>query len=700
MTDQEEMSFNSGEMFNDLVPPQISSLADLVPLAPEEPLPHCEVAMTDGPLKRLIDGNFLQYASYVIRDRAIPELNDGLKPVQRRILFSLHKNDDGKFIKVANIVGYSMQFHPHGDASIGEALVNLTNKQYLIEGQGNFGNLLTGDPAAASRYIECRLTELARNEVFNDDLTDFVPSYDGRKEEPVCLPVKIPLLLMLGAEGIAVGISTRILPHNFTELIEAQIALLNKEKFELVPDFFHGGIMDASEYDNGRGHVRVRASIEKKDDKTLVIKEIPFGTTTDSLIASIEDAARKGKIKVKSINDFTSERVEVEIILQEEEGADRAVEALYAFSLCQVQLSSRIVVISGNKPVELTVEDVLKHNTDRLLHILRKELLLEQKRLNDDFHRKTLIEMFIENKIYKQIEECKTPEEVEKVVLDGLAPFTSRLIRPVSGKDLEMLLEIPIRRISQFDLNKNRAELDKVKTLLAEVAEKLSSVKLHVVRYLRNLIKKYGADYPRRTKVETFAAVEIREITATELTIGYQRDKGYLGSGIKGEVLLQCSSYDKIMIFWKDGRYKVVQPVEKLFVDDDVIYCGVAERGRVLTAVYIEDFFAYAKRFTLGGTILNKEYRCIPKGSEILMFSDRKPEFLYVRYVLDAAQKIQQQEFDTRKLLVRDPKTRGIMMTSKKIVSIQGIRPGDWNPELNGPRGVFMEIGIPHLRDD
>jgi len=503
---------------------------------------------------------------------------------------------------------------------------------------------------------------------------------------------------MLGAEGIAVGISTRILPHNFSELIEAQIAILNKEKYEVVPDFFQGGIMDASEYNNGRGHIRVRALIEKKDDRTLVIREIPFATTTDSLIASIEDAARKGKIKVRSINDFTSERVEIEIILQEEESADRAVEALFAFSLCQVQISSRIVVISGNKPVELTVDDVLKHNTDRLLHILRKELLLEQKRLNDEFHRKTLVEIFIENKIYKQIEECKTPEEVEKVVMDGLAPFASRLIRPVSGKDLEMLLEIQIRRISQFDLNKNRAELEKVKILLAEVAEKLSSVKLHVIRYLRNLIRKYGEAYPRHTRIEKFAAVEIREITATELTIGYQRDKGYLGSGIKGEVLLQCSSYDKIIIFWKDGRYKVIQPVEKLFVDAGVIYCGVAERKSVLTVVYLEDFFAYAKRFTVGGTILNKEYRCIPKGSEVLLFSDQQPGSLYVQYVLDAAQKIQQQEFDTKKLPVRDPKARGIMMTSKKIASIQGVRPEGWNPELNGPQGVFMELGIPQIR--
>ncbi len=323
-------------------------------------------ATGDGPLKRLMDENFLQYAAYVIRDRAIPDLDDGLKPVQRRILFSLHERDDGKFIKVANIVGYCMQFHPHGDASISEALVALANRQYLIDRQGNFGNLLTGDPPAAARYIECRLTELARAEIFNDDLTDYVPTYDGRKKEPVTLPAKLPLLLMLGAEGIAVGISTRILPHNFAELLEAQIAILNKKPFLIQPDFPQGGLMDAAAYDDGRGYVLVRALIEKKGEHTLLIRELPFGATTDSLMASIEDAARRGKIRIKSLNDFTAEQAEIEIQLPADQNPERAIEALYAFTQCQTQITSRIVVIRDNKPVEMDVPHILRYNTSRL----------------------------------------------------------------------------------------------------------------------------------------------------------------------------------------------------------------------------------------------------------------------------------------------------------------------------------------------
>lgn len=304
-----------------------------------------------GPLKDLVNQNFLQYASYVIRDRAIPDLDDGLKPVQRRILWSLHEKDDGRFIKVANIVGYCMQYHPHGDASIGEALVALANKQYLIEGQGNFGNLFTGDGAAAPRYIECRLTELARGEMFCDELTELVPSYDGRNEEPVTLPCKLPLLLMLGADGIAVGLSTHILPHNFIELLEAQVAILAKKPFEVLPDFQQGGLMDVSEYDRGQGRVRVRAVIEEKAKDVLAIREIPYGTTTDSLIASVEDAARKKKIKIKSIQDFTAEKIEIEVQLQPDEDPEKARQALFAFTQCEVALSSNIVVIRDRRPV-------------------------------------------------------------------------------------------------------------------------------------------------------------------------------------------------------------------------------------------------------------------------------------------------------------------------------------------------------------
>ena len=686
MSEQHELPLQGEELFS-LAPP------GPVPGLPQDDAAAAarEATMTDGPLKSLLDVNFLQYASYVIRDRAIPELDDGLKPVQRRILFSLHENDDGKFTKVANIVGYSMQFHPHGDASIADALITIVNRQYLVEGQGNFGNLFTGDPPAASRYIECRLTGLARSELFNDELTEFVPSYDGRRREPVALPARIPLLLLLGADGIAVGLSTRILPHNFRELVEAQIAILGKKPFEVFPDFQTGGIMDASEYNAGRGQVRVRALVEKKDAATLVIRELPFGTTTDSLIASIEEAARKNKIKVKSIQDFTAGKVEIEIQLQPEEDPDRAIAALYAFSQCEVQISSRVVVIRDRKPVEMDVKEILRHNTDRLVEILRQELMLERRQLTEELHRKTLVELFIENRIYKRIEACETAEAVQETVREALQPYRQRLARDLTAKDLEMLLEIPIRRISRFDLEKNRRDMEAIRAKLAEAEKNLKELVPHAVRYLRGLLRRHGEACPRRTRIETFGEVEIREITATELTIGYDREKGYLGHAVKGEPLLQCSSYDKIVLFWKDGRYKAMPPPEKLFVDAGLVHAGVLDRDHVATIVYTVDFFTYAKRFAVGGTIMNKEYRCLPQGGQILLFADGPVQAFFVRYAADAAQKIGQQEFDAGKVPVREPKARGCLMSAKRIASIAASRPADWDDSLNGPRGVFMD---------
>src|SRR5688500_13158603 len=358
------------------------------------------------PFHRRVDRSFLEYASYVIRDRAIPNLADGLKPVQRRILWSLHEKDDGRFIKVATISGHCAQYHPHGEVAISDGLVVLTNTRYLIEGQGNLGNIFTGDPAAAPRYIECRLTELARNEIFNDELTEFVASYDGRNKEPVTLPSKLPLLLMLGTEGIAVGMACKILPHNFPELIEAQIAILKKQSFKCLPDFQTGGLMDAREYADGKGSVKVRAKIKVKDESTVLIKEIPPTTTTESLMASIEDAARKGKLKVRSVNDFTSEDVEIEIKAPQGVSTEKLVDALYAFTDCETTINSRIVVIKDNRPVEMTVSEVLRENTAKLLKDLKRELDLKQSKLEQELHCKTLVRIFIENRIYKKIEQC------------------------------------------------------------------------------------------------------------------------------------------------------------------------------------------------------------------------------------------------------------------------------------------------------
>src|ERR1700746_46237 len=416
------------------------------------------IHLPEDPLKDLINENFIQYASYVIRDRAIPQLEDGLKPVQRRILWALHTIDDGRFMKVNTVCGETMKYHPHGDASIGEALVNLTNKSYLIEGQGNFGNIFTGDPAAASRYIECRLTELARNEIFNPKLTTYVPSYDGRNREPLLLPSKLPLLLMLGSEGIAVGLSTRILPHNFIELLKAQVSVLQNKRFKLFPDFQQGGLMDASEYDNGNGKIKLRAKIEKRDSNKLVIREIPFSTTTESVIASIEEAARKRKIRIRSISDFTAAQVEIVVTLSPGEDQEKAISSLYHFTQCEVTIHSNIVVIKQERPVQMDVDEVIRFNTEQLVSLLRQELELRRNELQEDLHWKSLVQLFIETRIYKRIEECETYEEVRRAVLNGLQPFRSRLTREITPEDIEMLLSLQIRRISRFDLKKNEEE--------------------------------------------------------------------------------------------------------------------------------------------------------------------------------------------------------------------------------------------------
>jgi len=433
--------------------PESHVQAEQTELTPHRPFVPGKI---DLALHKRVDRSFLDYASYVIRDRAIPKLSDGLKPVQRRILWAMHESDDGRFTKVANVRGDATKYHPHGDASIDAALVVLTNKRYLIEGQGNFGNIHTGDPAAAPRYIECRLTELARTELFNDELTEFVPSYDGRKKEPVALPSKLPLLLMLGTEGIAVGMSCSILPHNFPELLQAQIAILKKQPFKVLPDFQTGGLMDAREYRDGAGQIKVRAKIKVKDETTVVIKEIPPNTTTETLLASIEDASRKGKIKIRSINDFTAEEVEIEVKAPSGVTAEQLTDALYAFTDCETNISSRLVVIRDNRPVEMTVSDVLRENTAQLVATLKRELELREAGLQQEMHSKTLVRIFIENRIYKTIEQCRTNESVVEAVQNGFKPFRRQLLRDISPEDVEMLLGVRIRRISLFDINKQR----------------------------------------------------------------------------------------------------------------------------------------------------------------------------------------------------------------------------------------------------
>jgi topoisomerase IV subunit A len=638
-----------------------------------------------------VDRGFLDYASYVIRDRAIPNLADGLKPVQRRILWALHEKDDGRFIKVANVVGHTMQYHPHGDASIGDALVVLANKRYLIEGQGNFGNIFTGDPAAASRYIECRLTELARTEVFNDAITDFIPSYDGRNKEPVTLPCKLPLTLMLGTEGIAVGLSARILPHNFPELLEAQIAILKRQPFKCLPDFTTGGLMDARDYQDGKGSVKVRARIKTKDDATVVITEIPPTTTTDSLIASIEDAVQKGKLKVKSINDFTSENVEIEIKCPSGVDAEKLVDALYAFTDCETSITSRIVVIRNNRPVELTVSEVLKENTDQLVAILKRELELSERQLLDELHYRTLERIFIEERIYKKIESCKTNEAVMAAVYDGFKPFKKELIRDMVDADVEKLLQVRIRRISLFDINKHREEMERTKGKLEETRKNLKGLTKYVIAHLEALLEKYGKQYPRlTTKSARHEEVDVKAVAFKAFKVSYDRETGYVGYKVSGdEFKLECTKFDKLLLVFRDGTYKVTELPEKLFIGQELFFCGLPDREQVFTCAYTDREASYLKRFTFGGTILNKAYSCIPEKSRILYFAPGTPKILYIRYKPAPHQKVSQQTCDPSQVDVKTPKTLGRQISIKDISSVTPEPTRGWDEKEATTKIVF-----------
>lgn len=626
--------------------------------------------LPEDPLRDLINDNFLQYASYVIRDRAIPQLEDGLKPVQRRILHALYEKDDGRFNKVANIVGHCMQYHPHGDASIEEALVNLTNKTYLIEGQGNFGNVLTGDPAAASRYIECRLTELARNEIFNPKLTTYIPSYDGRNQEPVVLPSKLPLLLMLGAEGIAVGLSTRILPHNFIELLKAQIAILENKRFKLVPDLPQGGLMDASEYDKGNGKVKLRAKIEKREPNKLVIRELPFSSTTESIISSIEDAARKRRVRIRSINDFTAAEVEIVITLAPGEDPDKAIAALYHFSDCEITLHANLIVIQGERPVQMDVDQVIRFNTEQLVGLLKRELEIKQGELQDELHRKSLIQLFIEHRIYKRIEECETYEAVQQAVLRGLRPYRSQLTRDITSEDVEMLLALQIKRISKFDLARNEEDKARIVQELKEVGKNLRGLTAYAIAYLQGLINKYQKTYKRRTQLTTAEEIDVRELTANELAIVYDREKGFLGSGVKGEAAFRCSPLDRLLIVWESGRYQVLPPPEKMFVDKDVLHFGIYDRDKVFTMVYTTPKGAFLKRFNIGGAIMNRDYSCTQDGAKIKWLVGDAVKEVRLKYRQTQGAKAGEQSFELANIPIRGARTRGLQVSKRTVTSI------------------------------
>jgi len=625
--------------------------------------------LPEDPLRNLIDENFIQYASYVIRDRAIPQLEDGLKPVQRRILHALYEKDDGRFNKVANIVGHAMQYHPHGDASIEEALVNLTNKSYLIEGQGNFGNIFTGDPPAASRYVECRLTDLARNEIFNPKLTTYISSYDGRNREPLLLPSKLPLLLMLGSEGIAVGLSTRILPHNFIELLKAQICVLQGKRFKLLPDFQQGGLMDGSEYDKGNGKIKLRAKIAKHDSNKLVIREIPFSTTTESVIASIEEAARKRKIKIRSINDFTAATVEILVTLSPGEDQEKAIAALYHFTQCEVTIHSNIVVIKGDRPVQMDVDEVIRFNTEQLVSLLTKELELRQTELHHELHWKSLVQIFIEHRIYKRIEECESYEAVQQAVFKGLHPFKNQLAREIALSDVEMLLSLAIKRISRFDLKKNEEERLKILRDLKDVEKRLKDVPAFAIEYLQRLIVHYGKQFKRRTQSATAEEIDVRELTANELAIVFDNQRGFLGHALKGDVSFRCSPHDRLLLVWDDGRYQVMPPPEKLFVDQNLTYFNIFDRDKIFTVVYTTSAATFIKRFTFGGAIMNRDYYCAPEHAKIRCLTDRSATEVRLKYRHIKGARVDEQTFALDGFVLRGPKSRGNQVTKRTVTS-------------------------------
>jgi topoisomerase-4 subunit A len=623
-----------------------------------------------GELHQLFDENFLDYTSYVIKERAIPDVSDGLKPVQRRILQTLANMDDGRFHKVANVVGDCMKLHPHGDASIFAALVNLANKEFLIDRQGNFGNIYTGDQASAARYIECRLTELARETIFNKDLTEFVDSYDGRMQEPVTLPAKIPLLLMLGAEGIAVGMATKIMPHNFNELLEAQKKILRDEPFELFPDFPKGALLDVSGYDKGNGRIRCRARIEEKDEKTIVITEIPHSMTTESIIESVEKAARAGKIKIYSINDYTAEKVEIEIKLTRGIYASDTISALYAFTDCEVSISPNLITINNNKPVMYSVDEVLQHNTAKLVRDLEMELRIALGRLKEKLHAHLLEQIFIEERLYKQIEECKSYSEVLKMVEVSLQPFLDRLVREVRKEDIEKLLEIRIKRISRYDINKKRQDIKDINVNIKKVEKSLKDMVGFTIDYLDGLLQKYGHLYLRRTEIKTFDEVEVRKLAISNLTVGYDKESGFLGKLIKVDEKFSftCSEYDRILLIFNNGKYKVINVVDKLYVGSDVDWVGVVDEKIEFNIIYQDGTqnISYVKRFNAPKFILEKEYRLFPEhsNSKILHLDTEGDKRIRVYFVPLKRARTSSVEIDFSEYLVK-----GVAAIGKRISS-------------------------------
>ena len=598
---------------------------------PDNPEPETPKEYHILAVNGLYENWFLDYASYVILERAVPALDDGLKPVQRRILHSMKEMDDGRFNKVANIIGQTMQYHPHGDASIGDAIVNLGQKELLIETQGNWGDFRTGDSAAAPRYIEARLSKFALEVAFNKQTTQWQNSYDGRKKEPVTLPMKFPLLLAQGVEGIAVGLATKVMPHNFCELLLASIDHLKGKKIELYPDFATGGTVDVANYNQGKkgGKIRVRARIEELDKKTLFIKDVPYGVTTTQLIDSIIKANDSGKIKIKKVVDNTAKDVEVEIQLAPGVSPDKTIDALYAFTDCEVSISPNACVISEDKPIFLGVDELLKLSTEKTKDLLRQELEIKMAELEEQWHYSSIEKIFIEKRIYRDIEECESFEEVIDVIWKGMNKFKKLFRRELTENDILRLTEIKIKRISKYDSFKADELMKGIEAQLEQVKFDLDNLKAYAIKYFENLLKKYGKGRERKTEIRTFDTIDSKTVAIANQKLYVNRVEGFVGVGLKkDEYIADCSDLDDIILFRKDGKMMVCKVQEKAFVGKDIIHVDVFRKNderRIYNVIYLDGKTktSYAKRFPVTGITRDKEYDLTQgtAGSRILYFT-------------------------------------------------------------------------------
>jgi topoisomerase-4 subunit A len=623
---------------------------------------------------------FLDYASYVILERAVPHLHDGLKPVQRRILHSMKRMDDGRYNKVANIIGHTMQFHPHGDASIGDALVQLGQKELLVDMQGNWGNLLTGDGAAAPRYIESRLSKFALEVVFNPKTTEWKLSYDGRNKEPVTLPVKFPLLLAQGGEGIAVGLASKILPHNFNELIDASIDYLQGNDFVIYPDFPTGGLVDVSKYNDGQrgGAIKVRAKIEKVDKKELVITEIPYGKTTTSLIESIIKANEKGKIKIRKIDDNTSANVEIVIHLLPGVSPDMTIDALYALTDCEYSISPNTCVIVDDKPSFMGVSTILKHSADRTVELLKSELEIRLGELNEDWHMSSLEKIFIEKRIYRDIEESETWEAVIEAIDKGLEPFKKLLYREVTREDIIQLTEIKIKRISKFDVKKADEHIKGIETEIEEVKNHLKNIIPFAINYFRQIKKKYGKGRERKTELRSFDTIEATKVVANNAKLYVNYKEGFIGTGLKkDEFICDCSDIDDVIVIRKDGAYLITRVAEKVFVGNDILYAQVFlknDERTIYNIVYQDgkDGPLLAKRCAISGLTRDKEYNLTrgKQGSKIIYLSvnpNGEAEVINVHHKPKARLKKLMFEFDFGQMNIKGKSSMGNILTKNAV---------------------------------